>query len=865
MQGVRMDVDQLIDTYGVSRRLAVRIAALLARGIEVSPTLVEIAGAGSPFEKFLLHKDLFENADRLSKEQVARIAAETSADSEGPLTLAETGGAKVIALEEELLAEKPAEPASDVALVRHERAAEPVKFLDEKERRELFNREEIAHLKLEVLAGRDAEARISALRKLVFAPVGTQEKGGIFLRALMDRSAEVRGEAIKALESLGFERDTADAVRRILEGDEKARHGALRRLGDLLNRLQPGEQRVVLAVLVEVFRESSIKGEHDPLLQLLKELTPILPAHPEIVPEMARVAVQQMLSDPQRLGASMRDLLDGFAAAAPEAVTAKLWEECETVRDPKPRAILLGLLAEVEKSDAGRSRLCEAIALELVREDMDEMSRQKLGHNLAALGDDAAEALLRQYESGSNAKRAMLASFLDVLGVDKDVSDELRNRIAAQLTASLASADRPLRQEIFRSRLFGLPVIDDSIKRRLADELITLLKVDFGGPETADRAALLLEKLGPVAADGLLEYLKKRLPEQEADAVSRLLGRVLSAPEASGSPAIQQAAHYLLDRLTQREATGGYAIAVAQIVTAGHMEEESKEALDILMDRFARFGHTGDVIEAISLLASRDFADASQRVRAVHILGELLDRPAKADETTMREVSAGGTKQFEITGRVEFDSEILPAAVRGLCRIALAAATLEGPRERIVAQFIRIWRQVAAWEVVWGPRSSQTLAEALGDMAAHENTNDEARAEIIAALGIAVERISVVRALNRIYARATDDEKVNELIVDSATNVLDQWIQPEISPEELQEVLAAVTEAAARPTLNARRATTRKLRERVVGLVLDAMRAGHAWHRPLLEKLDNCPSMPRRQRTRVREALAKTAIVKVSL
>ena len=47
MEGVRLGKDELIRAYGISQRLAVRVGALLAKGFEVSGTLLEIAGPGS--------------------------------------------------------------------------------------------------------------------------------------------------------------------------------------------------------------------------------------------------------------------------------------------------------------------------------------------------------------------------------------------------------------------------------------------------------------------------------------------------------------------------------------------------------------------------------------------------------------------------------------------------------------------------------------------------------------------------------------------------------------------------------------------------------------------------------------------------
>ncbi len=110
-------------------------------------------------------------------------------------------------------------------------------MLDRKEARGLFNAEEIARLKLDALAGRDADERVSALRKLVYAPISAHEKGGIYLRALLDSAGPVRSEAMKAIVSLGFNRDMADAIQALFAGRGRARAAALRRIGDLMGRL----------------------------------------------------------------------------------------------------------------------------------------------------------------------------------------------------------------------------------------------------------------------------------------------------------------------------------------------------------------------------------------------------------------------------------------------------------------------------------------------------------------------------------------------------------------------------------------------------------------------------------------------------
>ena len=305
MEGVRLGKEELIRAYGISQRLAVRVGALLAKGLEVSGTLLEIAGPGSAIEKLLLHPEMLALADlpagrpgRPTVEAIRKLARETGAASEGEFALAESsgrrarpgaGGGTARAGRLARAGREGADGAGPAAERPAAPAAQPgfggLPVLDRKEASGLFNAEEIARLKLDALAGRDADERVSALRKLVYAPISAHEKGGIYLRALLDSAGPVRSEAMKAIVSLGFNRDMADAIQALFAGRGRARGAALRRIGDLMGRLNPAERKIALAVLLETFRESQLKGPNDPMLELLDEADAILAESPEIVPE----------------------------------------------------------------------------------------------------------------------------------------------------------------------------------------------------------------------------------------------------------------------------------------------------------------------------------------------------------------------------------------------------------------------------------------------------------------------------------------------------------------------------------------------------------------------------------------------------
>jgi transposase len=81
--------------------------------------------------------------------------------------------------------------------------------------------------------------------------------------------------------------------------------------------------------------------------------------------------------------------------------------------------------------------------------------------------------------------------------------------------------------------------------------------------------------------------------------------------------------------------------------------------------------------------------------------------------------------------------------------------------------------------------------------------------------------------------------------------LLDHWIQPEITPEELQAVLSAAVGAACRPEIPARSPQARRLRERVSELLFDALRTGHPWARPTLQKMRDSAAIPARMRKEI--------------
>ena len=302
--------------------------------------------------------------------------------------------------------------------------------------------------------------------------------------------------------------------------------------------------------------------------------------------------------------------------------------------------------------------------------------------------------------------------------------------------------------------------------------------------------------------------------------------------------------------------SGGCAAALGGMAACPALTEQNmRDALDLLIERFGRARYHGDLATAIGRLASSPRATTAQRVRATELLGQVLERPAE-DETEMRATVTPKGKVYEVTGRVEFDSDTLPAAVAGLTEIAVSSGATPALRRQTAALMLRVWQNVSAWKTVWGPRSSEALAAGLGRIGTDKHTGDEMRAQIIRALSAALERLSVVRALKDIFAVSGDDEAVRHAITEAAEEMLELWIEPEITPDELNMVLTTAATAAGASATPPRVARARKLQQRVAELLFDALRAGHPWSRPALAMMHDSPGISRTLRKDIAERLA---------
>jgi len=427
MRGERSaDREALMNRYGLSARLAARVAALLARKVDITETLLEMAGSDAALEAFLLDRSLLMDTQTLDEERLHALARERGfGDWELLRLLRAEDGWRTIALEDDVLAEQAEGSGGEAgALVRPTGSG-----ISRPETAELFTPEEIARLKLAALTSQELDERTEALRKLVFAPLPAAQKAGIFVTVLVDAAADVRvrREAARALEHIGFRSELAEAVRRLFDPELEDVLYAVRRLGALLEEAEEGEVGVALAVVLGAVEEEERRPVVQELLRLTARTASVLTKSRQKTEQFIRATLRHLSRDFDALWHEVAQALSAIYGEAPETAEEVLWEEVARSTEPRVRAFLIHLLGPRAREPDRRLKVAQLAIEAILDAAVPEEQRSHLRYGLVRLGELAARVLLERIRAEPQQVVPELVRLLDVVCTEGEVSRQTVN------------------------------------------------------------------------------------------------------------------------------------------------------------------------------------------------------------------------------------------------------------------------------------------------------------------------------------------------------------------------------------------------------------------------------------------------------
>jgi len=845
MQGVRLDKKDLIQKFKLSNRLAIRVGALLAKKVDITATVLELAAPGSDMERLLCLPALLKQASNLTTESLGEVIESGGIEPDAPLAVVEEEGWRTIALEEELLAEEgwkaaEAEEAKQISL--------PVLQSTSISRREPageeLSPEEVRELKLKALTSSDEGERAASVRRLLYASIPDQEKAAAFFEILVDPMSRGRTEALTGFEGMGFNADASAALRDILRESTSGFRFAIDRLRALLDTLDEAHSVIVTGVLLEALRTAEAEQVKENVLYALSRTARVIALNDNYLKIFLRESLKAIQAFGNTMSAPARLVLHGVAEAEPAAILP-----------------LLTVLAHLETDEERRVAVAQTMAKQVVARGETESARLLLGHNLTSLGEAAVKPLLDLLMQGPAEHRAFAVPFLDTLGVEKNIPKPLKNEIAKRFLEALKVQERRVRLAILETRVCADEDVSRKLRGELAAEFVNNLR-QFPFPDINEQIQSAIEAAGAAAVDPLFAYAKKHKYDELTDVVVRILGRVVATLADQGEIESKRAKpiiDFCMDRVhDDRVPFGGYVSAIGRICASPlGGPAVCEELVTDLLTRAWGLPYTEDALEALGYLAASNHVPLERKIIVSHIFLKVIK--AKKPDLAPKETETEDGIIYEFGEESNIDTVVVPAAVEGITRICLCEEASDVLRRQITIQLMRVWREASGWVVIWSPLAVERIARSLGTIASSDKTPMETKLDIGKIVRDQIpERLSVVRALGEICSQEVTSAELDELSLQAMEGILEHWIGPESEADEWAIAIACAARIAARNALNPRMKRARAMREKIIEILFDALRDHRRGARESLQMLAECTGLSKKRRKEIEDRLKAT-------
>jgi len=831
LRGIRDRAE--LSEFGISRRLTARLGALLVKQIEVSPAIIEAAVPGSALEKFLLRPEF---TGDVTAEIVKEQAAAAKLDEEEGLSvvLADSEeGWKIIALEDEIQAEKAWGAEKEAAPPKAEKPgpAQPLARRPAVEKVEagaegMFSPERINELKVTLVTSADPEAKIEALRLLCYSPIGSEEKNEALVQGLQDVFAGVRVEAAAMTTVAGLDAGAVENLRALASGDEQNRVFAAERLGVYAREGKVPVAAFAVTGLVASLRHDDAAAVRRACLKSLEDSAAFLAANERRASELVKMLLAHLTRDYVALSYPARRLLVRMSESLAGVVSQALWEEMEATPDRRIRVLLLTILGDIKGVDT--KRLAKAMAEESAKPEERGADFRSFATYMHAIGTEAAKSLVEAYPVSDRSQRKYLVRLIDDICRYGKVEPGVKEEVAALFKRYLSGANRDLRVTIMTTHIAADRELSDETRRELARLFLESVR-DVRMPADIDNVEYTISKMGLAAMEPLVERMSEQYPDGERIRAARLLGDlgrnegyVLGAEAASSLGGLLRSLEKR--RIDGFPEPGVLLVSEGKVVSSPPVETKATDLVArSIMEQYEKAGSDAHIYEALGWAASSSKVNQSFIKKALKALCDMLDSPEAeiAPESRLE----GGVKVFELGKEAGFYTDLLPAAMKGLEVMYIGHRRAVGLRKTIVGFLLRKWQEVTSGKRFWGPGNITEMVDVLKRIAAHASTDAEARVSVLKMLGKKLYSIPVMLAVGEILA--ADDSPGDMAKIASAVGVTLLKLRDgegRFSEDERAEVLEVLGKVVRRRNLDVTTAGTEKLRYTIIESLFSGLR-----------------------------------------
>jgi len=842
----------------VSRRVAVRVCALMARGIGVTGAFLESLRRRPEAERFLLSNELLQWASGKGSptpERFARLAGEFF-ESMPPTLILNQNGTRLIALLSE------AEPAANASLARSETPL-PMLFspigtalsvISKDESEKLFTPEELARLKMTILTSADSAQKIEAIRRLVLSPLAATQKGTVLIHALNDHDNQVRVEAADALTALGLDPVIAQSARSFGTGNAKQRTHAAERLGAVAEQVSEAEISVILALLAGAIGTEEEVAVKATLIKSFRGACGIVAANRSYAAALLRLLIRELEGAPEALYRPVRDILAEVGRDAPAMMAELILHELSTIKALPLRRLLFGVLAMFDVPEEYRAELGGLAVADLRGSAAPEEECQGIGNMLCDWGAVAIGPLLEALPHSEDAQKIYVVRLLDEIAY-RHKDPRAAERVAAEFLDLLRISDKHIRTPIIESRVLTDAALPAELKNRIAGELLAGL-THFANPRMTSVIETAVVRLGEPALAAVRDLLIEEANDEKRRSGCLILTEIVAgSSESSRAILADRMLELCLQQWRAASQKKGYmAEAIGRLAALGSAPPEKLR--QIIDDFRAVIFKTPDpfgILLALGHLNETPRLELSARFEIAQTFFDLLDATLPELTDKVMQPQMDGDDEVHQFGReVTAYTEMIPACLEGLEKTYFGVA-VKSLRSRVADFLIGKWNETLDWKTIWGPEAVGVLLRILGRIAVAPAVEAEYRTRIVEALARRIEFAPVVERLADILSAGDSSSRTGA----AACRIGQELLRRAELLRDTERISAvrALGAIASRTNLGKDPEAARKLRERTLHLLFNDVRNGRPEAVEALKRMQDCAALPAAMREEVRQRL----------
>ncbi len=766
MEKVVASQKELLSRFPISRRLALRVVALMQSHLFLSPVVLESAVPKNSLEKFLLQKKILQLSQKGKWEELQDFLK--TYDEEDLVLYMDEEGERILVFEEEILAQETEKemdleaPSSESLLPLPFKGSQDSLQLSRWEQDQLFTPERLSHLKLELFTSSNPEVRRESLRKIAFSSLGKEEKNRIFLAALKDEEPFIRQEALAAMITIDLDADILPLLQKLVGDSAEEGLKSAVQLIQIHPAVNECTEVVILATLLrslELFEEVENRTA---ILEFLSTWKPKGPFYGQMVVNLLKQVLQYWDEKNPQIQEKIHLALVNLASLDINQSISFIEKEVSGLEKGALKTILIRTLLDLDFSSQA-PRLKDWILTEEL-EDYLQKKRAIFPFEdiLDHFFDEVFDQLIDKIQSLQSKSILQCVQLLEELLLrNKPTKQQWKSFYEAVLKA-LPLSPLSMVSWALRSKIMGGDKMLMKYREKFAKELLYHIQE---GQFAEFRSQILekIESLGKASLKPLFVFLKDRaikehLREEGCQSMARLLLRL--DPKGRGNKkAFQDMFRKLLHLYQDDEPIpkGSVAVLLGKIARAPLAEKEQIQAIyQTLLKDLGKSEHTYEKVKALAFLSEAAFIGKEGLEKMARIFLLLLGRSSMGRGAHAK--IQMGEIYFEEDLRNRIQSDLMPVLLQGITKIALR---LEGHIKYLIHKTLLIkWKKVVSFEEVWSPFNIQHLTQSITQIASHPKTPREIQEEILKeflSFFESTQDISTALALGEIFFRTPFD------------------------------------------------------------------------------------------------------------